>query len=172
MILIYIPFLWNRGDSLIEACFTVFTVSQRPHWYLLTVWSLWGNPELAKGGFKSKDTGEFFHCQNKYSKTLSWAENLNFPPKTVNSLFKNFAQDSDLEYLSLFWLKATSLMFKEFIGIFSQGRWKLLEFGLASTYYIFKLGPFEFLEAESAERSKREVLSKGLRSKQSYDHML
>ena len=54
-----------------------------------------------KGGFKSEDTGEFLHCQHKYSKSLSWAENLNFPPKTVNNLFKFSAQDSDLEYL--FW---------------------------------------------------------------------
>ena len=38
---------------------------------------------------------------NIYSKSLSWAENLNFPPKTVNSLFKFSAQNSDLEYL--FW---------------------------------------------------------------------
>ena len=53
----------------------------------------------AKGGFKSEDTGEFLHLQHKYSKSLSWAENLNFPPKTVNNLFKFSAQDSDLEYL-------------------------------------------------------------------------
>ena len=43
---------------------------------------------MVKGGFKSEDTGEFFHCQHKYSKSLSWAENLNFPPKTVKSWFK------------------------------------------------------------------------------------
>ena len=49
----------------------------------------------------SEDTGGFLHCQNKYSKSLSWAENLNFPPKSVNNLFKFSAQDSDLEYL--FW---------------------------------------------------------------------
>jgi hypothetical protein len=30
-----------------------------------------------KGGFKSEDTGKCFHCQHKYSKSLSWAENLN-----------------------------------------------------------------------------------------------
>jgi hypothetical protein len=56
-----------------------------------------------KGGFKSEDTGEFFHCQHKYSKSLSWAENLNFLPKTVNNLFKFSAQDSDLEYLCWQW---------------------------------------------------------------------
>ena len=54
-----------------------------------------------KGGFKSEDTGEFLHLQHKYSKSLSWAKNLNFPPKTVNNLFKFSAQDGDLEYL--FW---------------------------------------------------------------------
>ena len=54
-----------------------------------------------KGDFKSEETGGFLHCQNKYFKSLSWAENLNFPPKSVNNLFKFSAQDSDLEYL--FW---------------------------------------------------------------------
>ena len=32
---------------------------------------------FAKGGFKSEGTGEFLHLQNKYSKSLSWEENLN-----------------------------------------------------------------------------------------------
>ena len=50
---------------------------------------------MAKGDFKSEDTGEFLHLQQKYSKSLSWAENLNFPPKIVNNLFKFSAQDSD-----------------------------------------------------------------------------
>ena len=58
---------------------------------------------FSKGGFKSEDTGKNFHCQYKYSKSLPWAENLNFPPKTVNNLFKFFAQDSDLEYLCRQW---------------------------------------------------------------------
>ena len=53
---------------------------------------------VTKGGFKSEDTGEFLHLQHKYSKSLSIAEKLNFPPKTVNSLFKFHAQDSELEY--------------------------------------------------------------------------
>ena len=53
---------------------------------------------IPKGGFKSEDTGEFLHLQHQYSKSLYWAENLNFLPKTVNNLFKFFAQDSDLEY--------------------------------------------------------------------------
>ena len=43
---------------------------------------------FTKGGFKSEETGEFFRCQNKYSKSLSWAENLNFPPKRVNNLIQ------------------------------------------------------------------------------------
>ena len=54
---------------------------------------------MTKGGFKSEETGEFSILQNKYSKSLSWEENLNFPLKTVNNLFKAEAQDSDLEYL-------------------------------------------------------------------------
>ena len=49
----------------------------------------------------SEDTGGFLNCQNKYSKSLSRAEHLNFPPESVNNLFKFSAQDSDLEYL--FW---------------------------------------------------------------------
>ena len=51
-----------------------------------------------KGDFKSEYTGEFLHLQHKYSKALSWAENLNSHPKTVNDLFKFSAQDSDLEH--------------------------------------------------------------------------
>ena len=54
-----------------------------------------------KGGLKSEETGTFLHLQDKYSKSLFWAENLNFPPKTVNNLFNFFPQDSDLE--CLFW---------------------------------------------------------------------
>ena len=54
---------------------------------------------INKGGFKSEDTGEFLHLQLRYSKSLSWVENLNFPPKTANNFFKFSAQDSDLEYL-------------------------------------------------------------------------
>ena len=56
-----------------------------------------------KDGFKSEETGGFLLLQNKYSESLSWAENSNFPPKTVNNLFKFFAQDSDLEYLCRQW---------------------------------------------------------------------
>ena len=58
-------------------------------------------PCLAKGGFKSEETGGFLLLQNKYSKSLSWAENLNFLPTSVNNLFKFSAHDSDLEHL--FW---------------------------------------------------------------------
>ena len=52
------------------------------------------------GGFKSEETRDFLHCQDKYSKSLSWVENLNLLPKTVNKIFKFSTQDSDLEYLS------------------------------------------------------------------------
>ena len=54
-----------------------------------------------KGDFYSEETGGFLHLQNKYSKSLSWAKNLNFPPKIVKNLFKFSTQDRDLEYLSL-----------------------------------------------------------------------
>ena len=36
--------------------------------------------EVSKGGFKLEETGKFLHLQTKYPKSLSWAENLNFPP--------------------------------------------------------------------------------------------
>ena len=50
-----------------------------------------------KCSFKSEDTGKFLHLQHKYSKSLSWAENLN---KLFTVLGKKFnAQDSDLDYL-------------------------------------------------------------------------
>ena len=49
--------------------------------------------------FESEETGGFLRCQIKYSKSLSWAENSNFSPKTVNNLFKFSAKGSDLEYL-------------------------------------------------------------------------
>ena len=61
---------------------------------------------LSKGGFKSEDTEEFFCCQNKYSKSLSWAENLNNLFTVLGRKFKFTAQDSDLEYL--FWQRKNS----------------------------------------------------------------
>ena len=54
-----------------------------------------------RGGFKSEDTGEFLLLQNKYSKSLSWAENLNKLFTVLGGKFEFSAQDSDLEYL--FW---------------------------------------------------------------------
>ena len=56
---------------------------------------------LGKGGFKSEDTEEFFRCPNKYSKSLSWPENLNKLSTALGGKFKFSAQDIDLEYL--FW---------------------------------------------------------------------
>ena len=49
---------------------------------------------------KSKRWRRIFTSPKKdlYSKSLSWAENLNFLPITVNNLFKFSAQDRDLEY--------------------------------------------------------------------------
>ena len=53
-----------------------------------------------KGGFKSEDTRVFLYLQNKYSNSLSWAENLNKLFTDLGGKFKFSAQDSDLEYLS------------------------------------------------------------------------
>ena len=47
----------------------------------------------------SEDTGVFLQCQNEYSKSLSWAENLNKLFTVLGGKFKFSAQDSDLEYL-------------------------------------------------------------------------
>ena len=49
----------------------------------------------------SEDIGGFLHCQNKYSESLSWTENLNKLFTDLGGKFKFSAQDSDLEYL--FW---------------------------------------------------------------------
>ena len=51
---------------------------------------------MIEGGFKSEAAGAFLNLQNKYSKSLSWAENLNFPPKQVVQIF--YSGFSDLEY--------------------------------------------------------------------------
>ena len=60
----------------------------------------------------SEENGWFLLLQNKYSKSLSSTENLNFPPKTVNNLFKSFDQDSDLEFF--FWRSQNStLLYKD-----------------------------------------------------------
>ena len=57
-----------------------------------------------KGGFFSESEIRFSNLpisQKNYSKKLSWAWNLKFPPISVNNLFKFKAQDSFLEYF--FW---------------------------------------------------------------------
>ena len=55
---------------------------------------------ILKVALSQKILENFFVAKiNMYSKSLSWEENLNFPLKTANNLFKFSAQDSDLEYL-------------------------------------------------------------------------
>ena len=54
----------------------------------------------AKGGFFSESPIHFLDLQiskKNYSKKLSWAWNLKFPPITVKNLFKYQAPDSFLE---------------------------------------------------------------------------
>ena len=51
--------------------------------------------------YKKEDIEKNFRCQNKNSKSLSWAENLNKLFTGLGGKFKFSAQDSDLEYL--FW---------------------------------------------------------------------
>ena len=47
----------------------------------------------------SEDTGKNLRLQHEYSKSLSWAENLNKLFTVLGGKFKFSAQDSDLEYL-------------------------------------------------------------------------
>ena len=56
------------------------------------------NLTISKGDFKSEDTGELLHCQNEYSKSLSWAENLNKMVTDLGGKFKFSALDTDLEF--------------------------------------------------------------------------
>ena len=71
-------------------------------------WLLSALPDLlklyrySKGGFKSEDTEDFFRCQNKYSKSLSWAENLSKLFTVLGGIFKFFAQHSELEQILVF----------------------------------------------------------------------
>ena len=59
-------------------------------------------------------------CGSKnYSKSLSWAENLNFPPQTVNNIFKFSAQDSDLDFfLSCIKFSDKMLSLEKTLGVF------------------------------------------------------
>ena len=74
---------------------TVFSSYKARGYYHLQAFNL----GFIKGGFKSEDTGEFFHCRHKYSKSLSWAKILNKFFTVLGGKFKFSAQDSDLEYL-------------------------------------------------------------------------
>ena len=56
---------------------------------------------MLKVGFKSEDTAGFLLLQNRYSKSLSWAENLNELFTDLGGKFKFSAQDRNLEYI--FW---------------------------------------------------------------------
>ena len=62
----------------------------------------------SKSRFKSEDTGVFFHCQNKYSKSLSWAEIFKKLLTDLGRKFKFSVQDRVFDYFSsIFWHKAT-----------------------------------------------------------------
>ena len=50
--------------------------------------------QFVKGSFLSESLMRLKKC----AKSLSWAENLNFPPWTANHIFKLSAQDSDLAH--------------------------------------------------------------------------
>ena len=80
---------------------------------------------------KTLEANQHFCTHLKYSKSLSWAENVNFQPSTANNLFKFSAQDSELKYLGdshqTFWQKATfNINLIEFALLLSQ--WKYMFF--------------------------------------------
>ena len=79
-----------------------------------------------KVGFNSEETGGFLLFQNKYSRSLSWAENLNFLPKSVNNLFKFSAQDSDLE--NLFWRSKSPPVSSDLKPPLEQDQFLVLEY--------------------------------------------
>ena len=95
----------------------------------------------------SEHTEGFLYCQNKYPKSLSWAENLNKLFTDLGGKFKFSAQDSDLGYL--FWqYKVLTQLRKENFTIFGQERlstylstknnWFLIElFGFSNGIQIF-----------------------------------
>ena len=63
----------------------------------------------------------------KYSKSLSWTWNLNFPPITVNNIFKFQAQDSNLDFF--FWDLEIWKMVRTF--------WKKVTFRTNHTWIFF-----------------------------------
>ena len=67
--------------------------------FVISEW--WSIKKWAKGGFKSEDAGGFLPLQNKYSKSLSWAEKLNKLFTDLDGKFEFSAQNSNLE--CLFW---------------------------------------------------------------------
>ena len=54
---------------------------------------------FAKGGLISEGILTLVPLPAKSAKSLYWAENLNFPPLTVNSLFKFSALESNLAHI-------------------------------------------------------------------------
>ena len=76
--------------------------SQTSHWSLTFFIIAYSKPAL-KMALSLKRLEDFWltgflHLQNRYSKSLSWAKNSNFPPKSVNTVLKFSPQDSDLEF--------------------------------------------------------------------------
>ena len=78
-----------------DSFFTFFPFPLRK----LSTPSFWFCPFTPKGGFKSEETGKILRLQHKYSKLLSWAENLNKLFTVLGGKFKFSAQDRDLKYL-------------------------------------------------------------------------
>ena len=82
-----------------------------------------------KIGLESEDTGIFLRCQIRYSKSLSWTENLNKLFIVLGGEFKFSVQDRDLAYL--IWQCKNSL-------ISSDLKPTLIEWHLQSTMKIIE----------------------------------
>ena len=72
--------LQSSCKSNIQIVYLILTMNlsfKTPKCLKTAIFIKWIVTIFTKGGFKSEDTGEFLHLQDKYSKSLSWAENLN-----------------------------------------------------------------------------------------------
>ena len=92
---------WNNFLYVGNLIIFTLTLDQIKVSCTLKSWALDTLQPAVKGDFFSESAMCFSHCQNKYSKSLSWAWNLNELFTVMGGKFKFQIQDSNLEYL--FW---------------------------------------------------------------------
>jgi hypothetical protein len=95
-----LPLVWVSVSSVVELLKGLslsIVQASRFVFFQPTFWcqNKWFN---TKGGFKLEDTGKFLRLQHKYSKLLSWAENLNNLFTVLGGKLKFYDPNSDLEY--------------------------------------------------------------------------